>query len=435
MYNYMGNVNFKRNIKISFSIIALFALYNIYGNILFLLPGIVVWIASILFLNTLDTFLIFIALTPHIGMLKIFGTSYAIYGYLMLAMALKYFLSARNFKANAIFLVHLFLVGITVITCASYSLATSLIRCMLLLIFLSAFFQKGCSLRYREQIIRAFLFGLSLSVLVGIAFYIITNKDIFSGDFAGIREDRNYFSTVLSVGIGIAIIFNAYTKKRIINFLEMLVLLYGGILSASRTFLISLVWSALLLFFFIFQTQYKKRALWLITILILVLIILGNQMLPILQTALERFSDETVEGGNGRFAAWSYYINIACSTLPRFLLGSGATSMYLSGIKIVEHNTFIQTFFTVGLLGTVTLFACYFSIYRRIVRTKFSFKRILLYMPLLAAITGYTAISAMYSDTFTIVIFVTFIIISFSIDSESQNLTFKSLNIEYVDSK
>ena len=100
----------------------------------------------------------------------------------------------------------------------------------------------------------------------------------------------------------------------------------------------------------------------------------------------------------------------------RIVFGNGSAIKYQdiilwNGVFQAEHNTLIQSISTVGLMGTVSLFMLYISMYKTIV-SKNKKSSLVVWMPFGAGLLNYMSISALYSDQFNIFILISFIAIN-----------------------
>ena len=131
--------------------------------------------------------------------------------------------------------------------------------------------------------------------------------------------------------------------------------------------------------------------------------------MPMLETVLERFGGDDVSSANGRTDAWTYYVDLTLSTPIRFLFGNGFNSEYVdntsSEIEIVEHNTFVQIFSTLGIVGSITLIVVYLSVFSQITKGlgKIRFYSLI---PLLCSAICYFGISSLYADAFHLLMLV-----------------------------
>jgi len=150
-------------------------------------------------------------------------------------------------------------------------------------------------------------------------------------------------------------------------------------------------------------------------IIIASFLLFGDSILPSLEKVLNRFTQDDVSGGNGRFAAWGYFIKKATSSPWRFLFGNGLALKYvnLGEVDVVEHNSIVELFSTSGLIGTIITCFCFFHVYRVAVISRANF-RITDFVPLLCSMTCYFMLSAMFSDIFNFSLLISLLVADYN---------------------
>lgn len=409
----------KMNLAVySIILLLIFTFYNIYQtNVLFLL-GIGFIILAIIIFDVSDLFLLAAILAPNLMMIKKIGSSSAIFGYLLIIIFLKYILIKKLvFKIPLSFLVHVGIVTITIIYYGDTSLITSLLRTMIFFFMIYCMFKENefSKLEYEEKIIQYYIIGLVLSVVLGLVYYIMMRQNIFNGFFSGIRNDRNYFSALLASGIAITLLYIVYSRKKSLLWLtSLLLMMVGGLLSASRTFILSMFFVAIGIILLFVQRKTSLKIFRVFLIVFCIAFLFRDYLSPILSTVIERFSNDDISGGNGRSDAWKFYLDLTFSSLPRALIGNGSANMYIAQgmFDKAEHNTLVQSISTIGILGSCSLVWCYKCLYNLIVRIK-QRNKIQYCIPLVCVIFTYCGISGLYSDGFNYAIFISFLIIDF----------------------
>ena len=394
----------------------IFFIYNCApSNTIFFL-GIISFLFCLMILSFDQLFLVCVLLIPNINTIKFIDSDTAILGYFMLLVELKYILFKKFVFSPWIF-IHTVSLLITVILYSEISLLISYIRNFAFFIYICSIFKNEelfQSLKYQKEIIVYYLLGLSLNVVFGLMFWIINGWDLLNGFFSGIRNGRNYFSSLVGHGMGLLLLFFFENKrKRSLCLFCFCVLLLCGGLAGSRTFLISLIF--ILLEFLLLTVDRKHIGLGLIFSIIFfaIIIIFWDSIYPIFQRIIDRFTNETAEDGNGRFGLWQYYLQLTFSSGQRFLFGNGSSLKYvdLGLVDAVEHNTLIQAISTVGVCGTITWIITFILLYEIIVSKKRKSK-FLLWLPLLSGLCFYMSINAFYGNQFNMLMVVSFVAIN-----------------------
>lgn len=423
--NFTKKISWKKAAFFSISVLLLFFFYNVFENVLFLVAGVGVLVFSLFFLNCEELLLVVVILTPSVQMLKIIGYELAIHSYFLLTVEFKYILLQKGLKIKtSLFYVFFFISGIvTVLRYFDINLFLSLVRTVMFFVMIYSMNSNGNgSKNFTRLCIDFYIYGTSANVVLGILYYLILNKNIYWGYFAGINNDRNYFSTIIAISIALIVLeVGRYSLKEFISKMGVLaVILYAGIVSSSRTFMLSLAWVALMAFLLIFKRAEKKRnMLFLCFSAIVVLVLFKDEFLPIVQSVLERFSDDTVVGGNGRFKLWTEYLNLTFSTPMRTLFGNGSAINYVNEgiIPQIEHGTAIQLVSTVGVVGAILMIFCYLITYKKMFWNYNVFRYLVAYIPLLVSLTCNFNISALFLAHFDISVFVCMLaVLSFNND-------------------
>lgn len=418
MLNYKGETTKKiMPLLLGGSMIGIFLLYNIVENSFLFLLGIGVFVCAFFLLNIYQLLLMMFFLAPSLMSMRMVDNQTAWFGYLMLMVAARYFLERRlSFSATpTMFFLHCIFALITILIYSQWSLGAMLFRNLVFFVFLYSLFKEDERVKqtdYQVGCINAYVIGVVVNLIVGFLYYLAKDMDIFGGLFAGIRNDRNYFSSILSMAIGLILLFLDKEKKgiKILGWTAcILFLLFGGGVSQSRTFFISLIFIVLEFLIFII----KKKDILIMIISLAVGLALIIFMWPVFQSVLERFEADDVVGANGRLELWAFYISLTASSPLRAFFGNGSASYYIAtgAIDAAEHNSYIQSFSTFGILGSITLVLAYIQLYKAIVNNNQKVS-IMAWCPLLAALVCYAMISSLYSDQFNFAILVGFLAIN-----------------------
>ena len=419
-------------------IILSFFLYNTYEQAVFSILGIALLFLSALFLDCRELWVVAVFLTPNIAMLKFLDFPNAIHSYYLILIELKYFIYEKkcSFKMEGVFLLCVISACLTSLCIGDYSVLISYLRTLLLLLLLYNFMRDKKSDAYNKRVIDSFVYGATANVICGVFYYVIRNKNIFNGYFAAINNDRNYFSTVLAVAIALIVLYLQKYKTSELSFKItcLVILCAGGVISMSRTFIIAMVWVALMFAIMMFNARKKRNLLILLLIGIFIFFMYFDTVMAVVTRVLARFTDSTVQGGNGRIEIWGDYLSLTFSTPLRMLFGNGLAINYVnSGVFVyIEHNTLIQMISSIGFLGSCSMLVCYYTVYSNVLTKNKFFQNIFAYMPLLVAFTGYFNISAFFLAHFDISVFVCIIAIDLYKKKEiaSQGVTKSQIAIK-----
>ncbi|MBQ7088697.1 MAG: hypothetical protein IJN04_03550 [Clostridia bacterium] len=200
-----------------------------------------------------------------------------------------------------------------------------------------------------------------LTVFPTISRYIETDTLLGITRRSGYMGDPNFYSchitTALS-GILVLMLHNDKPKKLFVMVPLVCLLLYCGLLSVSKSFLLV---SACLLLLWIFSLLLQKGRVSVKATLIFTLLVIGIFLLSstvftdMLNTVFSRFDQDTnlSDFTTGRTDVWQRYINAFLEDEKLLLFGKGYTSILL--FEKATHNTLLQGIFQLGLVGCVLM--------------------------------------------------------------------------------
>lgn len=399
-------------IVLSVVIASLFTIYHITANTLVFYFGVFALFGSSLLLKPRDFLLVFVFLVPNVYIVKQIDVPTAYIGYAFLISVVKSLFWNKNRNVPLILVAHALLVLVPIVVYFDFSLLTSLIRFFVGLFFLFVFCESDYYKddNYKRQLIKSFIFGTSFNIAVGLLYYSINSLNIFLASFSGIRSDRNYFSSVVASCLAMTFAYAMSSKKKFFYLLVFVFLLFGGLLSGSRAFMLSLIWVFLMMMFFLFNKKYWKQCLIICVLLLGLFFVFKDQLLPSAERLLARFGEDNVLSGSGRIDSWKYYMSVFVDNPINFFFGSSSKIPRYGGIDgIVQHNTFVQCLSEIGLFGTISLFAVFFRLYRKMLSGKRT--KVVFFGPLFVILTCYFFINSMYSDSFTMIVFLCYVLI------------------------
>lgn len=366
-----------------------------------------------LFCKPSSLILMMVFILPSSGLIKLTSASSAILGYCFLIGEIKYLvINTSKIKISLILVLLTLCVGLTVFYYLDYSLGLTIFRFMVSMVFL--YFVSGDDKlisRLQKNGINVFIAGTIFNIVLGLAYYFFTKRNVFSGNFCGVSLDRNFYSAVISMAISFAVIQFFISKRALLTFAELVFLFFGGLLSGSRTFLVSLIIPILIVLYFLFSGKYIKKVLPFIFVLLAVGLLFSSLLSPLLNMTIDRFDASDVSTANGRYDIWKYYLEKTTSNPTSFFIGSSfKTDLYISTNHtlhdVVHHNTFIQSLSTIGVLGTSLLILSFYKLFVLLKRP--GKKRFVFLFPLFSLILCYFFINGLFSDLLTIMIFLSF---------------------------
>lgn len=411
------SVGIIRPLALAITIVALFFLYHQLSNILLAYAGIAIMLLSVIVLNPLECFLIAIGLNSNIRMIMLEDNPLAIQGYFMFLFQLKFFLKSKSVKPG-VFYLNFILACLTAVMVNDLSLISWVLRGLFFVLFALNVYGKRCPGDFIEKTLQVFIIGTLISQILILYTTITSGMSIYEGNLTAMNNDRNFNAAIVANSFAVVMFYLLNKDNKMPYVIIAILLVFTGMLSGSRTFLLAIGLTSLLYVFVVFEGKTVRnikfvRGFVLISFLTLVYIypIISNTFDDIL---FSRFMNDDMASGSGRFDAWAFYLSKTFSSVIGSMFGNGdAVSLVRSGgYEIIEHNTFIQGLYTFGLFGFTTLFLCYVCEYNAIVikgnRIKFWY-----FSPLLITLFFYSSISALYSAQFDTGILMSILIIRY----------------------
>ena len=224
---------------------------------------------------------------------------------------------------------------------------------------------------YEILLIKNFMVGIS-AVLV---FYLVPNQDVSytRGTIttsAG-SADQNGLAANILFALWMAIdLFIQYKKRKIrwIYLITIILMLTSIFLIASRGTILALAISGAVYFFMLHRKKTKLRLIIFIICIIGIILFYVHEINPIV---LERLSFKSMieDQGSGRINIWKNIIILLMNNILYSIFGlgygtEGFVSQYAIGFYIGIHNTFLEQWATVGIIGLVLLILLFISLFR-----------------------------------------------------------------------
>ena len=197
-------------------VLSLFMIYNLTGNMVIFLGAMGLFAFFSIFEECTDAFIFLMICAPSVMMIKLIGNDSALYGYVLLLFEIKYLIKRKKIAIPYVLLLLFAFLAMSIIVSREMSLVTMSIRCIVFFLFLNIFFKDAIysSYTFKTDVISGYLFGIMANVVLGVLFYLSKGENLLSGYFAGIRNDRNYFSAMLAGGISLSILMIYLTPNR-----------------------------------------------------------------------------------------------------------------------------------------------------------------------------------------------------------------------------
>lgn len=412
-----NNIGLIRPLAIAVSIIALFFIYNETTNIGFAYIGIGIMLLSALFLNPLECFLIAIALNSNIRMIRLLDNPIALQSYFMFLFQLKYFI-LNKCRYPSIFILNIVFAIITALLVNDFSLISWALRGVFFIVFVCNVYKNDCPEKYIEKTIIIFLVGTVLSQLLVIYSTITSGLSVFVGNLTAMNNDRNFNAAIVANAFAVVIFYLLDKKHKLPYVIAAFILVFTGMLSGSRTFIMTIGLTLFIYVLIIIRGKSVKDVKFMRFFVFLFLIALLYAAPVILSKfndiLFSRFMDDDMATGSGRFDAWAFFMGQSFDNIGSFLFGNGDAIKWVTAGKVenIEHNTFIQSIFMFGYLGFITLIGCYLKEYQTITLSRVHVQKWYL-TTLIITLFFYSSISAIYSAQFDTGILMSILIIRY----------------------
>lgn len=245
---------------------------------------------------------------------------------------------------------------------------------------------------------------------------------------SGFYGDPNFYSAQIILAITSILITLGKTKSTkliFIHLIAILILVFFGIQSVSKTFLFGIAGIFVLWMFTIIIGNHKSsfKAGIVITLSLLVAVVLLKDIFTKeIGYYLLRFSRSTDANSlmTGRLYIWNNYIRYIFDNPLRFLFGLGLYKQYLN--LRASHNTLIQIIYQVGIFGAVLLFVWWKSVYGSLIkRIRLNLTDRLYYLTIcIAYILPWISLDFLYFDEFFYYLLLAFLARNYLVDKRNE---------------
>ena len=206
-------------------------------------------------------------------------------------------------------------------------------------------------------IISAALIARQSAAIPNIAQFITIESYLTVTRLSGFYGDPNFYSAHICAclsGVQMLLCFEQNQRRQLVLAVLALVLIYCGLLSASKSFLIVIVFLFFLWIPILFEKRIKSNRIRLFIGLLTagMIIISSSAFQTLLQTIDDRFAQASniSELTTGRSELWINYIREFLNNPLLLLFGEGYTGVNLN--NKASHNTLIQLVYQFGLIGS-----------------------------------------------------------------------------------
>ena len=190
----------------------------------------------------------------------------------------------------------------------------------------------------------------------------------------GVGNEPNYAGTLFSLSLALFLfIDNRLNFNKIIKILIPTSLMFFGILTMSRSFILSAIIVILVYSLYKLKENLIYTLLFIMSFLFLFFEKITNfyNNSPLFQILTDRIinpRNDDVSGG--RLGFWSDYWDIITSTYKNLFLGVGFSAMNNFNLDQVAHNFFLEDMLTFGLIGVLLLYSYLFYFFNYFKREK-----------------------------------------------------------------
>ncbi len=223
-----------------------------------------------------------------------------------------------------------------------------------------------------DSAVIVFSFGVCISSLLALFKSVLPYVNMFIADsilrlkkdstttrFAGLQGNPNYYTLDIIIALAAIIVLMNNNKSRMLHTILFVTLSVFGLMSVSKSFLVT--WFLLIVLWFLLSI--KKGSSGIVKFVFIALIALATVYYfayDYINAYLFRFSQDVgVSLGSvttGRTDIWIKYINEILDNTKVLFLGNGLNTI-LSSARKGTHNTYLESLFYLGIVGTTIFLA------------------------------------------------------------------------------
>lgn len=362
-----------RNNKIRWAISALLALLILFGtfNSIFSIAAFLICGLMLVFVDKESTLYQMFFILPMANIFKMSPGSQSFFTILLLAYVVLHMVLPR--KATLLVVLFALYVVIGELWADSFNLFRT-IKLICNLLFLSSILNSEVKLKNKE-IFFSYISGNIVASTISIMDSSFFNVESYIGRkeiagniaqdverFAGLYEDPNYYSIGLIISLCLVVIlFYRREIKPIFGFLLSIVMVYFLLQTYSKSALIMMVLPVILLLYVLIKDKKYVLSIFIVFSALLTIFLAFSGKIPALELVIERIREsETAVGGTdinalttGRLDIWIMYIEYFINHIRSAIFGVSISADLVEGSA--AHNTYIDVFYHLGVLGGTLL--------------------------------------------------------------------------------
>lgn len=181
----------------------------------------------------------------------------------------------------------------------------------------------------------------------------------YAARFSGLQGNPNYYTMDIIVAMAAIIVLMYQRKSRKTHVIALIALAVFGLMSVSKSFLVSLACLALCWFFVSMRQGLGKLGKFLVIVMVGAVAVYCFAY-DYINTYLIRFMGD--EAGTlddvttGRLELWLAYLDAIFNNIRTFLFGNGLKTI-LASVEMGAHNTYLESLFSLGVVGLGLLIA------------------------------------------------------------------------------
>lgn len=266
--------------------------------------------------------------------------------------------------------------------------------------YLVAFFNTG--------IILAALSAQKLIEYPNISKYIEIHESQSITRLSGYYEDPNFYSAHITATLAVVLLVFLYeknTKRLIYLIISACLLVYCGLLSASKTFIVVVFATVLLwILFLLFRVgKISKKTSFLLIFVVLIMFILSSTVFSdLINVLILRFNENANLSTltTGRTDIWGNYLEVFKENIKVLLFGRGFVNVLVDSSS--SHNSMIQLVYQMGLFGTPAIILWIELLKRKAVIKKYRGNSLCLMVLLMGFFGPWLSLDMMFFDEFFI---------------------------------
>lgn len=231
--------------------------------------------------------------------------------------------------------------------------------------------------------------------------------------FSGLDYDPNYFSVLCLISSWTYMMLK--TKKSFIDILLIGITIFMGILTISKMYIFTLLFSFILYFICVKKNKVNSKKIALFTIFaFLICSVVGDKIFQLFYERMKNVSTFS-ELSTGRSDIWKIYIEYFKNNPYVLVIGKGLTAEYVMGHA--AHNSILTGLYRFGMIGIMALFNYFVKIYKFLklkcleiqnckVNLLISNKNLLVFLPIVLLLITCMALDTIKSDVFPYLIMV-----------------------------